>query len=157
MLFRSVLRTVRKSIGRYLTIFAIIALGVGFFAGLRVTQEAMIKTADNYVRELRFYDYRLVSTLGFTGEDVSAFCDLAGVEAAAGSVSSDCIVTSRDGADQVLHARKRRTNVCWTRNTRTKACLGQCSGSRKTTRSRWRISLRMTLTPWSGSSTAPCT
>lgn len=104
MLFRSVLRTVRKSIGRYLTIFAIIALGVGFFAGLRVTQEAMIRTADEYVRELRFYDYRLVSTLGFTGEDVRAFHDLAGVEAAAGSVSSDCIVKSRDGADKVLHA-----------------------------------------------------
>lgn len=104
MLFRSTLRTVRKSLGRYLTIFAIIALGVGFFAGLRVTQEAMIRTADGYIKELNLYDYRLVSTLGFTKEDEAAFRALDGVENAAGSVSTDCIVRSTDGADRVLHA-----------------------------------------------------
>lgn len=104
MLFKSVLRTVRRSIGRYLTIFAIIALGVGFFAGLRVTEEAMIRTADEYVKELKFYDFRLLSTLGFTEEDATAFRNLPGVENAAGGVSTDCIVQRQDGTEKVLHA-----------------------------------------------------
>ena len=46
MLVKIVLRTIRKSIGRYLAIFSIIALGVGFFAGLRVTEESMRRTLD---------------------------------------------------------------------------------------------------------------
>ena len=37
MLAKTVLRTIRKSLGRYLAVLSIIALGVGFFAGLRVT------------------------------------------------------------------------------------------------------------------------
>ena len=35
-LFRSALREVRHSLGRYLAILAITALGVGFFSGLRM-------------------------------------------------------------------------------------------------------------------------
>ncbi len=104
MIRRSVLRMIRKSIGRYLAIFAIIALGVGFFSGLRVTERAMIRTADQYLQELSFFDFRLVSTLGFTKEDVRAFSKIEGVGSAAGSVSTDFLCTSENGSDQVLHA-----------------------------------------------------
>ena len=73
MLWKSILRTIRKSLGRYLAILAIIALGVGFFAGLRVTRDAICETANLYIEELNLFDFRLVSTLGFTEEDVTAF------------------------------------------------------------------------------------
>ena len=49
MLLKTTLRTIKKSLGRYLAILAIIALGVGFFAGLRVTEKAMLATADEYI------------------------------------------------------------------------------------------------------------
>ena len=49
MLLRSILRTIRSTLVRYLAILAIIALGVGFFVGLRVTEESIIKTADRYL------------------------------------------------------------------------------------------------------------
>ena len=35
------LRSIRSSLGRYLAILAIVALGVGFFAGLKSSQPAM--------------------------------------------------------------------------------------------------------------------
>ena len=104
MLIKTVLRTIRKTIGRYLAILSIIALGVGFFAGLRVTEEAMVSTLDNYLDELHFYDLKLVSTLGLTDEDVSAFSTLDGVAVAEGSVSADLIYVMPDGSDAVLHA-----------------------------------------------------
>lgn len=104
MLIRSLFRTIRRSIGRYLAIFAIIALGVGFFAGLRVTKEAMVRTADGYLRELRLYDYRLISTLGLTDADVTAFRELPGITAAEGAYSADLIVSSGTGAEKVFHA-----------------------------------------------------
>ena len=36
------LREIRKSLGRFLAIAAIVALGVGFFCGLRLTKTAMV-------------------------------------------------------------------------------------------------------------------
>ena len=104
MLWKSVLRTIRASLGRFLAILAIIALGVGFFAGLRVTEPSILKTADEYVNELNLYDFRLISTLGFTQEDVTAFSELEGIEAARGSVSADFIYVQEDGSEAVRHA-----------------------------------------------------
>ena len=54
MLWRSVLRSIRGSLGRYLAILAIIALGVGFFAGLRVTEPSILKTADAYIEKATY-------------------------------------------------------------------------------------------------------
>ena len=75
-----------------------------FFVGLRVTEESVIKTADGYLSDLRLYDYRLVSTLGFTEEDVTAFAALDGIDGAFGSVSHDVLYQKDDGTNGVLHA-----------------------------------------------------
>ncbi len=93
----SVLRQIKGTLGRYLAIFAIIALGVGFFAGLRVSTDAMLRTADDYLQEKKLYDFRLISTLGLTGEDAAAFAGLEGVETALGSVCADFLCKSGEG------------------------------------------------------------
>ncbi len=103
MLSRSAFREIRSSLGRYIAIIAIIALGVGFFAGLRVTKSAMVKTADTYIREHGLFDYRLVSTVGYDGDDVAALARLDGVRAAEGSFSVD-FLTQTPGGDAVLRA-----------------------------------------------------
>ncbi|MCF0123885.1 MAG: ABC transporter permease [Ruminiclostridium sp.] len=103
MLRKSIFRTIRQSLGRYLAILSIIALGVGFFAGLRLTEDSMHATGDRYLHELNLYDFRLISTLGLTAEDAAAFEELAGIEKARASVSADVIVLDSDGSEQVLH------------------------------------------------------
>ncbi|MGM9653409.1 MAG: FtsX-like permease family protein [Eubacteriales bacterium] len=89
-------REIRGTFGRWIAIFAIVALGVGFFAGLRITRTAMVHTTDEYLREHGFFDFRLVSTLGLTEEDVGAFAALEGVRSAAGSVSADALFSLGD-------------------------------------------------------------
>ena len=89
---KSSLREIRKSLGRYLAILAIVALGVGFFCGLRVCRDAMVETGDDYLDRQSMYDYRLVSTVGFDTEDAEAFAGISGVTAAAGAVSQDALV-----------------------------------------------------------------
>ena len=64
------LREIRNSFGRFFAIFAIIALGVGFFSGIRITTPAMVHTFDEFYKECHFYDYRALSTLGFEEEDI---------------------------------------------------------------------------------------
>ena len=86
------MREIRKSLGRYLAILAIVALGVGFFCGLRVCRDAMVETGDDYLDRQSMYDYRLVSTVGFDTEDAEAFAGISGVTAAAGAVSQDALV-----------------------------------------------------------------
>mgnify|MGYP001219930660 FL=1 len=66
-------RDIKNSIERYIAILAIIILGVGFLCGLKITKDAMVKTLDNYVAKHNMYDFRLVSSLGLTKEDVEYF------------------------------------------------------------------------------------
>ena len=73
MLLKTAFREIKTSLGRYLAILAIIALGVGFFAGLRVTRTAMISTANHYLKDLAMFDDRILSTLGWTEEDVARY------------------------------------------------------------------------------------
>ena len=49
--FRSTLRDIKNSFGRWIAILLIIALGVGFFVGLRITQPSMIATGDKYIND----------------------------------------------------------------------------------------------------------
>ena len=86
---RMLLRSIRASLGRYLAILSIVALGVGFFAGLKSSYPAMLTTADRYLRQQRFHDFRLLSSLGFTDEDIDAFAAFDGVVAAEGGYFAD--------------------------------------------------------------------
>ena len=91
---KMLLRSIRASLGRYLAILAIVALGVGFFAGLKCSMPAMVSTADEYLRRQHMYDFRLLSTLGFTPEDETAFRELEGVSEAEGAYFADAAVES---------------------------------------------------------------
>ncbi len=97
-------REVFKTLGRFLSILAIVSLGVGTFSGLKVTQNAMVDTADQYFRQYAMFDERLVSTMGLEKEDPAVFAALDGVKAAEGSVSMDVLVTVESGASYVLAA-----------------------------------------------------
>lgn len=104
MLRRSTLREIRQTLGRYLAILAIVALGVGTFAGLKVTRTDMVSTADSYLQSHRFYDYKLISTLGFDDKNVAAAEKSSGVRAAEGSVSTDALVDVAGTGDNVYRA-----------------------------------------------------
>lgn len=83
-------REIKHTWERYIAIMAIIILGVGFFSGLKVTKTAMVKNLDVYAREQQMFDYRLLSTLGITKEDVQYFDGQEGITAE-GAISLDII------------------------------------------------------------------
>lgn len=57
----------------------------------------MIQTAETYITDHALYDFRLLSTLGFTVEDVAAFAELEGIKSAAGSISTDALLIDSEG------------------------------------------------------------
>lgn len=99
---KTTFREIKASFGRFMAIFAIIALGVGFFAGLKVTKEAMMTTVRNYLNQYGFQDFRLVSTLGFDQENVEALASAKDVQAAEGAVSFDVLYSRGDGNQGVV-------------------------------------------------------
>ncbi len=101
-MLKTTFREIRSSFGRFFAIFAIIALGVGFFAGLKVTKGAMTATVDNYLDDHGFFDLRLLSTLGFEQEDVDLFAAGQDVEAAEGGLSFDILYRTEGGSQGVV-------------------------------------------------------
>jgi putative ABC transport system permease protein len=74
---------------RFLAIFAIIALGVGFFAGLKVTTPSFIVTGNKYINDYALYDFKLLSTIGFTDEDIEELSSRTSC-VVEGSYTADC-------------------------------------------------------------------
>ena len=96
MKIRSTVKMTRRSIraffGRYMALLLIVALSAGFFAGLKVTKDAMNHTGDVFLSEQNFYDFRLYSTLGFTKEDAEHFTGIAGVKEAEATSTLDVLM-----------------------------------------------------------------
>lgn len=88
---KSTFREIKSSMGRFLSIMAIIGLGVGFFAGLKIARQAMVETVEGYLAEHVFYDYRILSTLGFEQESVDYLQRQEDVAAAEGALSFDAL------------------------------------------------------------------
>lgn len=62
----------KKTKSRFLSIFGIIAIGTGFFAGLLQSAPAMKVSSDHYYDRTSLSDIRLVSTYGFDDNDIDA-------------------------------------------------------------------------------------
>ena len=93
---KDILRAVTHSWSRFLALFIIVALGAGFYSGLRTTAPNMRATADAYFDESRFMDVRLVSTFGFTEDDVDAIRATEGVRSVMPGYSADLLVRMGD-------------------------------------------------------------
>lgn len=101
MIRRSTYREIRGSLGRFLAILAIVALGVGLFSGLKITKADFLKSTENYFRETSFYDYRILGELGFSGAQVDYFASLDGVMAAEGALYADMLYEEEGASGKV--------------------------------------------------------
>ena len=77
-LHKSAFREIRSTMSRFLSIFGIVAIGVGFFAGVKAAAPDMRKTLDSYYNEKHLMDLRLVSTYGFDENDINALKEIPG-------------------------------------------------------------------------------
>lgn len=93
---------IRKSLGRFLSIFFIVALGVSLFVGIRSTQPDMILSGDAYTDENQLMDIKIVSTYGLTEEDADVIEGLPSIEMVEGSYSVDTLCESGD-SKKVMH------------------------------------------------------
>lgn len=89
-------RSIRGSLGRFLAIIGIVALGCGFLAGLQMSGPDMRASADRYYDGTHLWDIRLISTLGFSDDDVQRVRDIEGIADAMPSISTDAMMQMGD-------------------------------------------------------------
>ncbi|MDY5008777.1 FtsX-like permease family protein [Candidatus Allofournierella merdipullorum] len=87
----------RASLSRFVAIFAIVALGVGFLSGLLAAPVDMRLSADEYCREANLYDIKIQSTQGLTDEDLAAVRAVEGVSGVMPARDMDLVLTSESG------------------------------------------------------------
>lgn len=87
---------IKKSPGRFLSIFFIVAMGVAFFSGIRSSEPDMRITADSYFDGANLMDIKTVSTLGITEEDLKSFGKIKGISKVVGGYSGDFLQEVKD-------------------------------------------------------------
>lgn len=93
---------IRKSLGRFLSIFFIVAIGVAFFSGIRASEPDMRYSGDEYFDEHNLMDIQVISTLGLTDEDIEALEQVDGIEHVEGGYSVDAVCAT-DDSQAVVH------------------------------------------------------
>lgn len=108
---KTALREIKGSLGRFMAILAIIALGVGFFSGVKVTTPAMVNMMGDFMNENDLYDYRIVSNLGWDKESIAQFANQDNVKYAEGGYSLDVIYTDQNDDEFVIKTHNIPENV----------------------------------------------
>ena len=101
-LMKDFFREVRASRNRFLSIMAIVILGVAFFSGVRAACPDMKLSADTYYDDVNLMDIRVLSTLGLTDEDVDALEQIRGIKAVDPAYSAD-VLCQMANSQPVLH------------------------------------------------------
>lgn len=102
MMKKAAFREIKGSFGRYFAILAIIALGVGFFSGVRITTPAMVNTINSFLDENQFYDYRILSSSGWSENDAENFEAEDDVRSAEAAYCLDAVYNYKTGKENVL-------------------------------------------------------
>lgn len=107
LLLKNTLKKIKKSLGRFLSITFIIALGISVFIGLREATAGMLYTADNYYDEHNLMDFKITSTKGLTQGDVLALEELKYTDKVVPSYSIDVL---NNGESIRVHAIEKDVN-----------------------------------------------
>lgn len=100
-LWKDIVKELWQSKARFLSIFAIITLGVAFFAGIKATGPDMIDTTDQYYRDTNLMDLKVVSTYGLEQSDIDLLKTVEGASVQA-AYSKDVILKDSGLVTKVL-------------------------------------------------------
>lgn len=100
--FKDFIRNIKGSLGRFFAIMAIVAIGVAFFAGVTASSGDMKHSSDSYYDEYNMNDIRILSSIGFTSQDIEAVSKVYGVKAVYKTNTQDVLV-DYDSRENVAH------------------------------------------------------
>lgn len=91
MLLKNTIRKIKKSFGRYISIFLIIFVGIGFYVGVSASPNSIWTGANNYYKKYNLMDFKVVSFTGFSDDDIKELENINGVKLVSPTYSIDGI------------------------------------------------------------------
>ena len=104
-LLLNLLRLIKDTKGRFLTMTSIVALGVAFFVGVSASAPVMSQSVDIYADEVNMKDITVYSNYGFDDADIEAIRGIEGVREVEGTKFTDVLaVCGKDTHITRVHA-----------------------------------------------------
>ena len=100
--WKDLFREIKRTFGRFIAIFAIVAIGVAFFAGVTASSNDMKNSTDNYYDDYNMSDLRLLSSIGFNEDDIKAIRAVDGVKGVYPAYSQDAVIR-KDSIETAVH------------------------------------------------------
>ena len=88
---KNLLREIKRTFTKFLSIFAICALGVAFFAGIRATSPDMKEAGDKLYNTYNLSDISVISTSGLTADNIRDLESIEGIQAVRASLFVDAM------------------------------------------------------------------
>ncbi len=102
MLLLNTLRSVKNTKSRFIAIMAIIAIGSGFFAGVKSAGPDLKLSARDYLEKQNLADFHIVSELGLDDEDRAAAESLGISDEIRMGYSADLMTSANDGGERII-------------------------------------------------------
>ena len=100
-LIKDTFREIKKSFGRFISIFGIVLVGVAFFTGVKSSARYMKYSADTYFDNNNLFDLKMYSNVGFDDADIEELGKTDGIDRIEGVTSIDVITNVHDNDETV--------------------------------------------------------
>ena len=100
--WKDLFREIKRTFGRFIAIFAIVAIGVAFFAGVTASSNDMKNSTDHYYDDYNMSDLRLLSSIGFNEDDINVIREVQGVKGICPAYSQDAVIR-KDSIETAVH------------------------------------------------------
>lgn len=105
------LRDIKAGFGRWMSIFIITALGMGFMVGLSECQPSMLRSYGEYLEKTALFDWRAISNVGFDENGAEEIASVRGIRACEGAIQLDALCIGDGGSDEVMRFHSLTENV----------------------------------------------
>ena len=99
---KDIFREIKRTKNRYISIIAIVILGVAFFVGINAGSPDMLQTFNKYINDYNMYDLNLVSTVGFNENDLAKVENIEQISYI-NSTKSMCVVVKKEDKEKVIN------------------------------------------------------
>jgi len=124
-LWTDIFREIWRTKARFLSIFAIIMLGVGFFSGIKAAGPDMLDTAEHYYKQLNLMDLKVQTTYGLKQSDIDTLRQVPDVQEVQPVYSADAFL---DDSGLVAKIRSYKPNDSINKYLLTQGRLPEVSG-----------------------------
>lgn len=99
---KDIVREIKRTRKRYISIIAIVILGVAFYVGINTASPDMLNTFDKYMNDYNMYDLNFVSTVGFEEDDLETIKNMDKISSVE-ATKSTYVVVEKENKEKVIN------------------------------------------------------